>query len=126
MISNEECMPLVLKLFPDFEKAWSEHLAFWGGDESGLGNDVAAFAQYTEELIAKSDERVESIFDFVETCLLTGSEQVKAAFTTCFLENLLNAENRIDIQGFAPFLGDESRKFCRAWNDFCGVRVPGI
>lgn len=126
MIIKENCISLILERFPDFSKVWAEHLAFWGDDEAGLGNDVALFAQYTADLIAKSDACIPSIFDFVEICLLEGNKQVQTTFKTCFLENLLNTENRIDIQSFIPFLGDESRKYCRDWNDFSGVSVLGI
>ena len=126
MIDKEECMNLILCQFPEFEATWLEHKNFWGNDEAGIGNDVAAFARYTEELILRKDPQLPFIFNFVEECLLKGSEQVRIAFRTSFLENLLNAEDRIDLQSFICFLGEHSKRYCRDWNEFSGVDVPGI
>jgi hypothetical protein len=126
MITNTQCMELILTRFPEFEATWSEHLKFWGDDKAEIGNDVAAFAGYAESLIARKDPLVRPIFDYVEECLLHGDESVKIAFKTSFLENLLNAEDRIDLQSFVCFLGEESKRFCKEWNEFTGVDVSGI
>lgn len=56
-----------------------------------------------------------------------GDEDVQTAAATCFLENLMNrTPELIDPQRFVPLLGHESKEYCRAWDEFCGVRTEGL
>lgn len=50
------------------------------------------------------------------------------AACTCFLENLLNiaSSNEIDYSRFIPYLGEKSKEYCRAWDEFTGVKSPGL
>lgn len=119
-------MNVVLAKFPEFGESWAKHKSFWGDEEAGLGNDVTAFSHYAKTLIEKNDPSVKPVFEFVEECLQSGNEQVKNTFKTSFLENIMNYGDQIDLVKIAPILGTESRLFCKAWNDYTGVDVPGI
>ena len=122
-------MGLILDKIPDFEPVWQAHLDFWGDDEAGLSNDLAEFASYlVNTLSSLSSDKRKELFLLVEVCLNEGDEEVKDAIATCLLENLLNAvsEERVDALLFVGFLEDESRKFCKSWDEFTGIETPGL
>lgn len=50
------------------------------------------------------------------------------AICVCFLENLLNnaSSEQIEFDRFIPYLGNKSKQFCKAWDQFTGVRSPGL
>ena len=50
------------------------------------------------------------------------------AACVCFLENLLNWASGGDISygRFIPYLGEKSKEYCRAWDEFTGVKSPGL
>ena len=128
-ITSENCIEYLLHTFPGFQEEWNRHLAFWEGEKPGLCMDISAFATYVERVIQEDDSlQLHNIFEVVELCMCSDDEELKTAFTTCFLENLLNcfSSGKIDASVFVPLLGEKSRQYCRAWNDFTGVKTPGI
>lgn len=129
MVTNVECMPLILEKFPGFQPRWQKHLAFWGEEEAGLCNDVSAFSHYVEELINENKSTLlGEIFNLAEYLMKEGDETVRTAIATCFLENLINFASHGSIQasGFVEFLGPESRDYCKAWDEFCGAKTEGL
>lgn len=128
-ITSNNCIEFLRNTFPGFKEEWSRHLAFWEGEEAGLCNDISAFSRYVVKVIQEKDSvQLQDIFDVVEHCVCSEDQALKMAFTTCFLENLLNyfSSGEIDVSVFVPFLGEQSREFCKAWDDFTGVKTPGI
>lgn len=129
MISQQECMKFVLKQQPAFQSRWQSFLDDWGAEEPGLCNNIAEFSEYVINLAnEKSTQNFTEIFNLVEQLLVDGDKTVKDAIATCFLENLLNAASNgiIDPQSFVPFLSQESRTYCKAWDEFTGVHTPGL
>jgi hypothetical protein len=130
MIRSEECMDLILKKFPGFKAAWQEHLNWWGGDISGLSNDMSAFSDYALSLLKsnKHDQEIKHIFIFIEQLVADGDQAVRDAAATCFLENLINATSwgRISASSFAHLLGTKSKNYCKAWDEFTGVKTEGL
>lgn len=129
MISKNACMSLILDRVPEFKSAWQTHLDFWGEDEAGLFNDMAAFASFLiANMAMMPDEKKQKIFLFVERCLKEGDGPVKDAVATCFLENLLNAvsDEVILAESFVQYLGEESKVFCKSWDEFTGINTPGL
>lgn len=54
MIFKNSCTEIILKEFPEFagSTTWKEHLAFWGNEGAGFGNDMEAFADFvTDEVL---------------------------------------------------------------------------
>lgn len=75
----------------------------------------------------KSVEKFKDIFNVVEHLLVASeSKEIKDAVTTCFLESLLNAPPENISCNWTQYLGDKSRDFCRAMDDFHGVRTVGL
>ncbi len=129
MISKEECMKIVLQEVPEFSERWQAHLDYWEGETAGLCIDLAEFSDYTVNLIQNSQSsNLRVIFDLAERLLVEGSSEVKDAIATCFLENLINVAgtDKLDASKFVNFLGPQSRAYCRAWDEFTGVRTPGL
>ena len=129
MIKKQDCMDFILQNVPDFERAWRAHLEYWDGEEAGLCNDMSAFSSYVEDLVAKNrTENLKPIFDLIEQLMNDGDQTVKDAVATCFLENLINraSAGSVPARAFVHLLGPRSRAYCKAWDDFTGVRTEGL
>ncbi len=92
-----------------------------------------------DELVPSSDsvsKRELEIYNFIENIRVKYARYPKGteefdygnAACTCFLENLLNAagNHNINYNRFIPYLGPESKKYCKKWDMFTGVRSPGL
>ena len=131
MVSQIDCMDIILTKFPGFHSTWKKYLEWWGGDFRGFCNDMSCFSRYTIELIKDSkshDKELKEIFTFIEHLLHEGSKEVKDAAATCFLENLINisSSGRISALKFVHMLGQESKEYCIAWDEFTGVKTEGL
>jgi hypothetical protein len=64
----------------------------------------------------------------IEHLMLQGDDAVKDAVATCFLENLINRTSAGDIPAanFVHLLGPESVAYCKAWDEFTGVKTEGL
>jgi hypothetical protein len=132
MVSKEQCMKMILEYFPKFQEKWQEHLDWWEGESAGLCNDMAEFSHYIRDLILRKDnkneEAIKLAFILIERLMVEGTEEVQTAAATCFLENLINAVSweRISAESFVHLLGKESKAYCRAWDEFTGVKTEGL
>lgn len=130
MVSKEQSIKLILQKFPGFQNAWQEHLDWWGKETPGFCNDMAAFSRYTIMLLKekKNEQQLKEIFAFIEELMNVGTIEVKEAVATCFLENFINAVawGRIPASSFVYLLGEESKKYCKAWDEFTGVKTEGL
>jgi hypothetical protein len=121
-------MPDLVARFPGFEDLWLAHLDYWEGEPAGLCNDMAEFAVYVGSLLQENTRtpELETIFAHAESLLADGSDEVKDAVATCFLENIVNTigpdTGWRDL--FAGLLGPKSRAYCNDWDAFTGG-TPG-
>jgi hypothetical protein len=77
-----------------------------------------------ERFIAGDASDVPKIFPYVESVLESGTQEEQDAAATCFLENLMNrTPTKIEPKLWIPSLGPKSRLFCRAWDEFTGIRT---
>ena len=53
---------------------------------------------------------------------------IQLLFATNFLEGLQNIESsgQVSASEFVPFLGSKSKEYCKAWDEFTGVKTPGL
>ncbi|MBP0021157.1 MAG: hypothetical protein J7647_26845 [Cyanobacteria bacterium SBLK] len=124
VISREDCMKQILEQIPDFHSAWSQYCEYWGDDCPGLCSDLTEFSDFVITLLQNNKHSVLSkIFSIIEHLMVHGDEEVKDAVATCFLENLLNETSfgTINANEFMHFLGTESDRYCKEWDDFTGV-----
>ncbi len=129
MITEQNCMSWILQNVPGFQGRWDAHLSYWDGEDAGLCNHIAEFSRYVGDLITENQvEQTKPIFRMIEHLMLHGDVTVKDAVATCFLENLINRTSTGDIPAanFVHLLGPESRAYCRAWDEFTGVKTEGL
>lgn len=73
-------------------------------------------------------EKTREVFSLIELFLNKGDKDVKDAATTNFLENLINytSSGRLKPEQFIHYLGPKSKAYCKAWDEFTGVKTPGL
>jgi hypothetical protein len=80
-----------------------------------------------ETLTSVTDDELCRIASTVEQVLVEGSENAKNAVATGFLEAVLSAsDDEPTATRFLRKLGHHSQEYCKAWNQFCGIRTPGV
>lgn len=127
--TEENCMDEVLRQVPGFRERWQEHLDFWDGKPAGLTLDMIELAGYTQELLeSNAEKQLDTVFALVETLLSEGSEKVKDAVATGFLESTLNpvTKDTAYLPVLVRLLGDKSRAYCSEWLKFSGGELPGL
>lgn len=102
----------------------------WTDEETGtlsFCGVFAAFSHYVASILMSNEPcSIEAVFEYVERCMKY-NEDISTAAATCFLENIMNrTPEQIYPSRFVPLLGTESRYYCRAWDEFCGVRTEGL
>jgi hypothetical protein len=58
----------------------------------------------------------------------TPEREFDGALCVSFLEGMLNVASHGEgiYERFIPYLGDKCKEFCKAWDQFTGVRSPGL
>ncbi len=127
--TEEDCMDEVLKRVPGFQNTWQAHQEFWEGEKAGLILDMIELASYTQTILESgSEQELSTIFNLIEEMLREGSDKVKGAVTTGFLESIVNpvtAETPY-LPLLTRLLGEDSRAYCAEWLKFSGGDLPGI
>jgi hypothetical protein len=87
-----------------------------------LGALGGAFAAHALSLPPRQRR---TVLGRLEDVLRDGDPYERDAVATGFFEALLHAwDAGVDLRAVWPELGPRSRAYCRAWNDFTGVRTP--
>jgi hypothetical protein len=75
-----------------------------------------------------STDELRDIFDLVEDSLLHSTMEEKQTICTGFLEELLakSSSGEFSFARIIPFLGDKARQYCLFWDQFTGVKTPGL
>jgi len=126
-ITGERCIELMKENFPKFSTYWDSYIENYGSD-LGLTIQMSPFEDYAVDAIKAKDEiKIKKIFDFVEFLLINGDESVQGAIATGFLEYLMNiTPEQIKSSAFVQYMGKNAIEYCRAWDEFCGVRTEGL
>ena len=118
-----------LKIFiPEFPEHWfSGEALFNFGNESTIYGIFSDFSTLViERLEAGTLNNGAQLFSFIESVVAAGGDPANAA-CTCFLENILNRTPcTIEPNSYVPYLGEKSKKFCRDWDEFTGVKTSGL
>jgi hypothetical protein len=86
-----------------------------------LGRALAAGAS------AVDDDGIRRIAGVIETLMTSGTEDVKNGIATGLLEAIVSSsDTEPGALRLLRCLGTESRKYCRAWDEFSGGTTPGI
>ena len=64
MLYDTRCIELILKEFPGFNKAWQEHLDWWGEETPGLCSNMSLFSDYVLGLLQQKihDNGIKGVF----------------------------------------------------------------
>lgn len=127
--TEDNCMDEVLNAAPGFRPAWQEHLDFWDGEPAGLTLDMIELATYASALLELGEkDELPRIFALMESMLGEGSEDVKDAVATGFLETVVNpvtAETPY-LPALVGLLGEKSKAYCQDWLRFTGGKLPDL
>jgi len=103
-------------------------LNYWHNSSPGLCIDFREFALFVEQLFVENAQpSLEKNFQMIESFMVFGDDEVKTATSTCLLENLLHRVSKtIPADKFVRLLGNESRAYCQAWDEYTGVTTEGL
>lgn len=75
-----------------------------------------------------STEDIRAMGELTEELMTTGDEMTQTVIATGFLESLLGQASGglLDFRKIVWAIGPESRKYCRAWDEFTGVKTDGL
>lgn len=131
-MTEEQYMNLILKKFPNFHGAWQEYMDDWlEPGETSLNHMMTALSHYAEDLMIKggAEQELKNMFVLIEKLLQDGNpDYVHVAAATFFLENLINVASwgTISPFSFVHLLGEESKAYCKAWDEFSGDKTEGL
>lgn len=90
------------------------------------------FAGLARVLVSNVDQmsssEIADVMGAIERGMTNAAPSVADAVATGFLERLLSdaSAGRLTFSTLAPFLGQASREYCQAWDEFTGVLTPGL
>jgi len=122
-------MDEVLKAISGFRERWQEHLDYWEGKSAGLVLDMIELAAYTNDQLSKNENKdLANIFGLMETMLNEGTQEVKNAVATGFLESVINPVTKDTeyLPLLITLLGEKSRAYCQEWIKFSGGELPNL
>jgi hypothetical protein len=128
-IDFNQLIPLLVEAYPGVRDHLVKTVDDWLGNDGAIKPCMllAAVGWLVSERIGRGEyEGADRLFGLIERLLTEGTSAVRDAAATCFLENLINRSDSLDPRLYAPLMGQESRKYCRAWDDFTGVKTPGL
>ncbi len=114
-MTNDQIVPKLLQACPEAKDAWEQHLSFWGGEERGLFNDVAVFADHIVEGFTVGDTvEFEAFFLVLEEMIESKDETVRALGVIGLIEGIQNiaSHQAHGYSVFVPWLGPRSKE---AW-----------
>lgn len=129
MIEGKDLIPLLVQAYPGVRDQLVKNVDDWLGEDGTIRPCMvlAAVGWLLAERLGKGEyEGADHLFHLIERLLTEGSSEVREAAATCFLENLVNRSDSLDPRLYVSMLGPESRKYCCAWDDFTGVKTPGL
>jgi len=134
VVFANDCSKMIFSEFPDFEQShrWKDHLEFWGEDKPGLCAIFSTFSDYISDNLKGDNSKIDfiKVFDFVEMLMKEGDQETQDSAATCFLENLINFTSSSHValpaKTFVYLLGPESLAYCKAWDEFTGVKTEGL
>lgn len=126
-ITEEQCLDLLKEKFPKFIPYRDAYVTCWETTHGVLAL-MGPFSEYAIGVIkANNTAEIENILDCAEFLLCNGDQLVQNAVATVFLEDLMNKDpDEIKFGSICKYLGKNSIDYCRAWDEFCGMRTEGL
>ncbi|MCH9612094.1 MAG: hypothetical protein S4CHLAM102_05770 [Chlamydiia bacterium] len=117
----------MIEKLPGFQRHWDLYIKN-EGKRGGIHSHMLPLIEYTVECIhSKNSQSIKNVFDLVETLMIHGDPSLQCAVATSYLEGLLLRDpEEIQFSTFVKYLGKNSVEYCRAWDEFCGVKTEGL
>lgn len=125
MIDIDESLKMLSKTYPGFREAFAKNADSW------ISNDgeflyyilISDLSNVLIKNISEGNyENTEELFLLVEKLLIEGSEYVSNLISVGFLESLQN-QTTVEPNYWAPLLGPEAVSFCKARDEFQGIKI---
>ncbi len=128
--TREKLLEFLLKVEPNYKEQYTRYLELRKRPPT-MSGDITNFSDFVvEQLTSGIYKNAADVFQSVESLLHdeASNDEVKDAVCTCFLENLINyaSNGRIPYESFVPLLGPKSVEYCKGWDEFTGVKTPGL
>ena len=112
-----------------FKDEWNQEDGLYNeGDDTSIHSLFSFYSHYVaERLDHPTSINKKELFDYIETIMDSSDGNLKDAAATCFLENFLFvAGDKFRSENYFRFLGAKSIDFCRALDNFHGVKTEGL
>lgn len=110
--SEQDLMPIILKIAPGFQQKWEKHLEHWKGEPASIYNDITEFSHYFVDSYDKGDTSwYGAFFELVERMIVEGNDHMKELAVIGFLETIQTIASWRPHEGkvFTKWLGRKSR-----------------
>jgi len=126
-IAGPAALASILEAMPDFLEPLETHRATWD-EPPGLCNELGQLVTFVVRKAQRGEhDQLAALFAAVERLLADGTEDVKDAVATCFLESLVNViASRPEPEKVIARLGPLAKAHCRAWDAHTDTRTPGL
>ena len=124
MYTVKNTMEYIIGKNPEFQEYLNIVVTEWTAGDRTFGLDISTFSDFISDKLEKREEYdFKAVFDLVEVLLVDGDKEVSISVGMQFLENLLNlsANGYFSIDSFFPYLGEESKAFCKSNEEFWGI-----
>ena len=120
-ITKEICTQRLLVTFPEFSGLLKEWRTAWKGSDF-FYMELSLFADYMTKM---NQEEVSKAFALIEELIKMGDAYVSTAICTGLLESIANLldDTKLDFMTVSRFIGPESKKYLKAWDEFCGIKT---
>ena len=126
-VNIEQAYKLLTGLHKALKIKFDEEIEYWKPDPLLSTVMTGSFGEVLVEQESEfTDEEYRSVFSAVENLLLNYNEEVGTAVATGLLEALIQLSDQRNPARFVYFLGEEAKKYCIAWDEFTGVKTPGL
>ena len=100
-------------------------------EEHGDHEEIQRFsslARKVSQMVTVDVQRAQVVLELIEIGLEKGTEPLRVAICTGFLERLLAeaSAGRLPFGVLAPWLGARSLEYCREWDRFTGLQTQGL
>jgi len=119
------------EIAPGFDAVWSgwlkEDEEYGDGDKPSVHDIFLEFNNFIISLLDSLSLQTKSkLFVYIENALTSADETLNNAVATCFLESLVQKSLQYKPENAFPFLGPESKAYCKAWEEFNGMKTEGL
>lgn len=128
MVPEAQLIPLIVVCIPDYRDRLAQSVKKWL-NEDGSVSIYSQLSELVDLVVERFDagnyDGSDELSALVERLLLDGTDTVRNAVATGFLEGMQN-QTRLAGEYWAPLLGKRAKEFCRGMDGFFGVKTDRL